>query len=118
MADFPRLKTGAVLQYPAERTLRFPTAKFRFINGREQRFRSSAGVIRNWVIRLELLDEAELSTIEQFFQDQQGKFGRFTFRDPADGQEYPDCSIEQSELQVQHDSEMTGSTVLVIRQNQ
>jgi hypothetical protein len=118
MTDFPRLKTGAVLQYPAERSLRFPTYKFRFIDGTEQGFRVSAGPMRRWLIRLDLLDEAELSAIEQFFQDQQGSFGRFAFRDPADGEEYSDCSIDQNELLVQHDSEMIGSTVLVIRQNQ
>lgn len=36
---FPTLKTGATLQYPAQRATAFSTDVVRFVDGSEQRFR-------------------------------------------------------------------------------
>ena len=39
MNEFPKLKTGAVAQYPAQRTTRYSTHVMRFMDGSEQRYR-------------------------------------------------------------------------------
>ena len=64
---FPTLKTGAVMQYPAQRTLQFNTDAIRFLDGTEQRFRDNPSVLHQWTIQLDLLDESELAAFDQFF---------------------------------------------------
>lgn len=117
MSEFPRLKTGAVLQYPAEKLIAYSTQIFRFVDGSEQRCRSYGGPRRRWVIRLDQLDEGELAQLEEFFVAQQGRAGEFAFTDPWDGQQYPSCSIEQDELTLSLLGADRGQTILVIREN-
>jgi hypothetical protein len=116
MADFPRLKTGAVAQYPATRERGFETGICRFLDGSEQRYRSR-GATRRWAIRLELLDEGEMREIEEFFRTAQGAAGSFSFEDPWDGMVYADCSLESDELTIEGAGEGRHRTELVIKEN-
>ena len=117
MSSFPRLKTGAVVQYPATRTVGFATEVFRFLDGAEQRYRARGSETRRWVIRLELLDETELAALEEFFESMEGAFGRFAFEDPWDGKQYPDCSLEGDEFEAEMLGETRAKTSLVVREN-
>ena len=117
MAIFPKLKTGAVLQYPAARGLRFANQVVRFLDGTEQRFRTAPAARRRWEVRLDFLDESEIAEIDLFFQENQGVFGSFSFTDPWDGTEYPNCSLEAGELRMEAVAEMRGRTSLVVREN-
>jgi hypothetical protein len=117
MSMFPKLKTGAVLQYPASKELRFANHAMRFIDGSEQRYRTSAGALRKWVIRLDALDESEMAEFEHFFLRNQGSFGTFTFADPWEQKEYPNCSLEADELEIFALDELKGRTFLIIREN-
>lgn len=116
MSAFPTLKTGAVMQYPASRSVECATQVFRFVDGSEQRFRERLAAKR-WVIRLERLDEEELQRLEEFFGAVQGRAGSFSFVDPWDDVTYDDCSLEGDELAVELSGEMRGQTVLVVREN-
>src|SRR5665811_1030094 len=98
MSAFPLLKTGAVLQYPASQSSGHSTCVLRFVDGSEQRFREQARPLRKWTIRLELLDETEVATLEDFFQSQLGRLGDFAFTDPWDGTTYPSCSLEEDSI--------------------
>jgi len=113
---FPRLKTGAVMQYPANRGVECATRVFRFVDGSEQRYRERLPV-RRWVIRLEGLDEEELQNLQEFFASVQGCVGSFSFVDPWDETTYDNCSLEEDELAVEVGGEMRGQTVLVVREN-
>jgi hypothetical protein len=117
MNSFPKLKTGAVMQYPAIRTVGYSTEVFRFLDGTEQRYRVRGGQMRRWVVRLDLLDETELAALEQFFESMQGAYGSFAFKDPWDGKEYLDCSLESDEFAAQMTGEMRARTSMVIREN-
>jgi hypothetical protein len=114
---FPRLKTGAVMQYPAGKGLRFATEVVRFVDGSEQRYRDFGAAVRRWVVRLDLLDEAEVTAIEEFFAANQGAFGSFSFTDPWDGTEYPDCSLDQDGLEVVLAGEMRAAAALIVVEN-
>ncbi len=46
MNEFPKLKTGAVLQYPAAKRLECLTQVTRFLDGSEQRFRDFAAPVQ------------------------------------------------------------------------
>lgn len=116
MPTFPRLKTGAVQQYPSSRAGHFNTQIVRFLDGTEQRYRS-ATLLRSWVVTLELVDGGEMAELEQFFIDQQGAFESFAFTDPFDGVEYPDCSFDRDEFASEFREELRGRTELVIREN-
>lgn len=115
MAAFPALRTGAVAQYPAEREARFSTTVLEFMDGREQRFRQYRRMLRRWVIRLDLLEEAELAAVARFF-DETGPAARFSFTDPWDGNVHPNCVIESAELTAEWTGEGRARTGLVIRE--
>jgi hypothetical protein len=116
MAQFPKLRTGAVLQYPGTRQLEIVSEVMRFVDGSTQSFRVSAPR-RRWEIRLDALDEGEIAAIEQFFVDNEGDFGSFAFTDPWDGTEHADCSLETGRLETVALGEMRSRTSLDIREN-
>jgi hypothetical protein len=117
VAAFPALKTGAVAQYPSERALQFSTAVHEFVDGSEQRSRLYGSAMRRWLIRLELLDEAELFRLERFFVEQSGAVGSFTFTDPWDDVEYADCSFEGDEIDLVFEGLGNGKTSLIVKEN-
>jgi len=117
MTSFPTLKTAAVIQYPATRSVQHSNQVIRFLDGSEQRYRAFGPPLRRWNIRLELLDESELAALEAFFTANQGSYGSFSFVDPWDGVEYPDCSLEQDHFELQLAGEMRGTTSLTVKEN-
>ncbi len=117
MAAFPKLSTGAVIQYPATRNLRFGNQVVRFVDGSEQRFRTAPSILRRWEIRLALLSDTELAELEHFFAANQGTFGTFTFTDPWDDKEYTNCSLEGGRIELRMRGERRGETSLVVREN-
>lgn len=117
MATFPTLKTGAVAQYPAERSVRFATVVHRFVDGSEQRFGLMSSALRRWVIRLDELDEAELFALEEFLVEQNGAAGVFEFTDPWDGTAYPECRLEGDDIELVFESIGRGHTELIVREN-
>ena|SRR5581483_11258295 len=117
MATFPQLKTAAVAQYPLSKSLRFRNQTFRFVDGREQRYRDSAGVLHRWTIRLRELDEDEMAAVEQFFQSNQGRMESFTFVDPWDGTAHANCSLADDLLTVRSLAEMRRETMLTVVEN-
>jgi hypothetical protein len=117
MSDFPRLNTGAVLQYPAQKQTQFSTSIVRYIDGSEQRFRIYSSPLHRWTIRLDLLDESELHQLRDFFRTQGGAAGTFTFTDPWDGTGYQNCRIEGDEMIEALVGESKGKTSFVVREN-
>lgn len=117
MASFPLLKTGVVAQYPADRQRNFSTQVFRFLDGSEQRFPAYGAPLLEWTIRLDLLDESELTNLEQFFESEGGRAGSFSFTDPFDGTVYANCSFETDTLALNFAGPQQGQTTVVIREN-
>jgi len=117
VAAFPGLKTGAVAQYPAERALQHSTVVHEFVDGSEQRFSEFGSALRRWLIRLELLDEGELFGLEQFFIEQGGAAGSFSFTDPWDETEYSDCSFESDDIDLVFEGQGNGKVSLIVKEN-
>ena len=117
MATFPPLKTGAVAQYPAIKSLRFQNQTVRFLDGSEQRYRDAAGPLHQWMIQLSELDESEMALFAQFFEDNQGLLGSFAFTDPWDGTIYANCSLASDELALGSLAEMRTTTSLTVVEN-
>ncbi len=117
MPDFPTLKTGAVLQYPARRTSDFSTRVMRFLDGTEQRFRLWPKQLRTWIVRLELLTEEELSNLRDFYRDRSGQGQSFRFVDPWDGNEYPTCTFDTEDFEAVLRGEGRGDLALIIRES-
>lgn len=116
-AHFPRLKTGAMAQYPSSRTTQTATQTYRFLDGSEQRFIAFASPLHRWTIQLDLLDEAELSNLETFFASEEGRSGGFSFTDPWDGTVYPNCSFDQDLITVELADAGLGRTQLAVKEN-
>lgn len=117
MPTFPILKTGAVAQYPATRSVRYQNQAVRFLDGTEQRYRDTHVPLHRWVIALTLLDEDERAAFGQFFEDMNGPFGTFAFTDPWDGHEYSSCSLEADNISVTSLAEMRGATSVIVIEN-
>jgi hypothetical protein len=117
MADFPLLKTGAVMQYPAERRRDYATRVLEFLDGGEQRFRSQPEPLRQWIIRLDLLQEGELKALENFFRAQAGRQQEFTFLDPWTAEEVEHCSFASDTLELSLTGHDRGRATLTIREN-
>jgi hypothetical protein len=117
MSTFPVLKTGAVLQYPAQKQVTFATEIVQFIDGSEQRFREYKTPLHRWIIQLDLLDQGELQILREFFRTQAGGTDSFVFTDPWDGTSYTNCTIDGGDFVLQLADEMKGSTSLTVREN-
>jgi hypothetical protein len=116
VATFPTLKTGALAQYPSDRQQNFSTQVYRFVDGSEQRFPAFGATLRRWVVRLDLLDEAELTGLQSFFESQGGRAEAFQFTDPFDGHVYSSCSFDSDVLDLTFGGEQSGRAVAVIRE--
>ncbi len=114
MATFPALSSGAVAQYPLPAYVTQTTQVIRFLNGSDQRCVVRARPVRWWVIKLSLLNDAELAQLEGFFMAQQGAFGLFDFPDPVSGQTIANCRLATSELSTLYDAADQGSTELTV----
>jgi hypothetical protein len=117
MANFPALKTGAVAQYPSDRSRRFSTQVNRFLDGSEQRFRGFGTPLKRWQIRLELLNEAELERLKQFFIEEGGQAGTFIFTDPWDGTVHASCSFENDTMTAEYRAPGDVTASVVVREN-
>ncbi len=117
MASFPTLKTGAVAQYPSDRTTRSSTQVLRFLDGGEQRFAGFGTPLKRWLIRLELLDDAELAGLEDFFVEQGGQAGTFAFTDPWDGTVHANCSFEGDTMKADYRGRGDGVASVVVKEN-
>ena len=116
MAQFPKLKTGAVAQYPAVREQRYSTEVKRFLDNAEQRYRDFAGSRKRWVIQLEKLDETETARLARFFEEQQGRFGTFEFEDPWTGAVAGPCRFGEDHFPVQEECESQCSLRLTVEE--
>jgi len=116
-AAFPTLKTGAIAQYPAIKTNQFASFVVRFLDGGDQRYRQFPAALRRWVIKLDMLDEAELHALEQFFAAEEGSFGTFSFVDPWTQTTFTNCSLDQDTFQYAVQGELRGTAQLVVVEN-
>jgi hypothetical protein len=117
MSTLPTLKTGAVMQYPAQRGLQFSTTALQFVDGSEQRFCNYQALLHRWVVQLSLLDQSELQAFQEFFRSIAGPAGDFAFTDPWDGTNYPSCSLASDSMTAVLAGEWNGETSLTVLEN-
>jgi phage-related protein len=117
MSTFPTLKTGAVMQYPAQRSVSFSTVALQFVDGSEQRFRGYTAGLHQWIIKLSLLDQKETQELQEFFRSLQGRAENFSFTDPRDGTTYSSCSLATDEMTAVMADEWNGQTSLTVQEN-
>lgn len=114
MAAFPTLKTGAVAQYPLDRAVRFQTQSVRFMDGSQQRYRLYGAGLRQWTVKLSLLDEQELAALIAF-AEQQGT-AAFAFTDPITGDSVTTCIISGQTFSAGIKDEMNAQATLLIEE--
>lgn len=114
MNSFPTLRTGAIAQYPLERSLRFQTDVVRFLDGSRQRFRLYGTGLRRWKLQLDLLDASELAMVMSFLE-QQGS-APFPFTDPVTGEPVGSCIITGPGYEAGAKDEMKTTTTVQIEE--
>ncbi len=95
---FPLLSSGAVTQYPAPLATSQGARVIRFLDGSDQRYLTQGRMLRQWQIRLNLLNESEIQQIETFFAAQLGDYSPFTFPDPFSNTNIPNCRLATAQL--------------------
>ena len=93
MPAFPLLSSGAVSQYPLGMGVSQASAVLRFLDGSDQRFSVRGKPLRRWHVQVNLLSDAEIEALEEFFAGQNGDYTPFSFPDPLSGQLVPNCRI-------------------------
>jgi hypothetical protein len=116
MPTLPLLKSGQTVQYPLRRSLKQSVETIAFMDGTEQRCASSRA-LHQWTLQYRSLDEEEISALETFVYQVQGESGQFAFTDPADGVQYPNCSLALQLLSESFEGPSRVSATLVIREN-
>jgi phage-related protein len=117
MSTFPALKTGAVMQYPAQRSVQFSTTAVQFVDGTEQRFRGYQLPLHRWVIQLSALDQDELHQFQEFFRSMAGSAENFSFTDPWDETNYASCSLASDSMAAVLAGEWSGQTSMTVVEN-
>lgn len=111
---FPKLKTGALAQYPVTRELSLPTERMEFLDMGQQIYMDSGEQLRRWQLRLSRLDETELAEVIELFSAMRGSLGRFEFEDPMSGDLVANCRFAEDELLVTAVDELDARTVLTV----
>jgi len=83
MLAFPQLTTGAASLYPVGRKYATRTVVNTLADGSRVVFGDQDAGFREWELRAVGLTQAEWSAIEALYQAVSGRFGTFTFLDPA-----------------------------------
>ncbi|MFL6352383.1 MAG: DUF2460 domain-containing protein [Bryobacteraceae bacterium] len=98
MATFPVLSSGAITQYPSPITIGQAAQVIRFLDGSDQRYLAQGTPLRSWEIRLDMLNEAEIQKVEEFFTLQRGDYSPFVFPDPFTGGDVQNCRLGAAAL--------------------
>ncbi len=114
MANFPLLSSGAVTQYPTGLTNGQAVQVIRFLDGSDQRYMSQGKILRQWQIRLNLLNDTEIDQLEGFFTAQQGDYSSFTFPDPVSGTNVVNCRLASPGLVSEYLGVDVSATSLVV----
>ncbi len=110
MVSFPLLSTGAVTQYPLEIATGQSSQVVRFLDGSDQRYRMQGHMLRRWLIRLDLLTETEIQSLELFFAAQSTGYSTFVFPDPYSGAAVINCRFGSDTLLTEYESEDIGAS--------
>jgi hypothetical protein len=114
MDSFPLLSSGAVSQYPTQALRGQGIGIIRFLDGSDQRFLHTPRNLRRWCIELSLLSDAEIASLELFFNTHKGVFSPFVFTDPASNSQIPNCRFATSEMNTEYVSVNANSTSIWI----
>lgn len=114
MPTFPTLRTGAITQYPLDRSASFAGEVNRFLDFSRQAYRDLGSVKKSWTIALDLLDAGEIAVLKAFFEQQQGSNGVFTFVDPVDSSVHATCSFSSDSFLQQQRSESSNAARLTV----
>ncbi len=111
---FPNLRTGKVAQYPFERNISYATDMVQFLDQSEQVYQDGDAARRRWILSLHELDDNEIATLRDFFEQQQGGKGDFSFTDPYDSTTIPACSFLEDAFPITQGDEALNEAVLTI----
>jgi hypothetical protein len=83
MLAYPQLASGALTQFPAQKTRNPRTVVNALADGRSIKLADPPGEITEWQLQYAGLSDQEAAALEQFFEATEGSLGIFTFLDPT-----------------------------------
>jgi hypothetical protein len=82
MAVYPQLGTGALTQFPISKTRRSRSVINTTADGSRIKLADPAGGDITWRLEYRDVSDAELQSLEEFFEEMEGALNAFTFVDP------------------------------------
>jgi len=116
MPEFPKLSSGATVQYPLRRVFFRSVRTLTFLDGCEQRF-AAIRPIRRWMVNLALLTEDEAARVDEFVRQYFDTLEPFEFVDPVDGRSYSRCVLEGEENLFRAEGDSRLMTALLIAED-
>jgi hypothetical protein len=83
MSIYPQLITGAISQFPISRRLQRRTVVNRLADNSAVKLADPTGGSTAWQLQYAGITDAELVTLQQFFESCEGSLNGFTYLDPA-----------------------------------
>lgn len=115
MNQFPTLASGAYAQRGSSTTTKTRSRVLRYLDGSEQRYTVTPQQ-RYWTLHLDRITPEEARTIVNFYEQQRGMAGIFTFTDPWTGEVIQRCSFDLPACETQSLAENSCKMRLVIKE--
>jgi hypothetical protein len=91
-----------------------PVEASSFLDFSRQVYRDLATIKKTWTVALNLLDADEVARLKAFFEQQQGRYGTFTFVDPVDSSVHNACSFAEDTFTQHQSTETSNQNTLTI----
>jgi hypothetical protein len=83
MPTYPQLGSGALSQFPVQKTRRLRTVVNQAADGSTIKLADPPGAVTEWLLSYTELSDSEAATLRAFFESAEGTLNGFTFLDPA-----------------------------------
>jgi len=100
MPSFPTFAAGESVHVPFTQTLEFFNVSNRRPHGWQYSYNVLADGLKRWTIQFSLSD-ADLPTLQTFWDDMKGSYGEFEFPDPDTGVTTTKCRFAQEALVIE-----------------
>ena len=101
MSAYPTLAGGEVAHLPFTQQRDAWNITNRQAHGYQYSYNVLAAPLGRWEISY-LLTDADLATLQAFWESMGGRYGEFSFTDPDTGDTASKCRFDQDEFSVQH----------------
>lgn len=115
MATYPTLASGETVHLPYERIREFRNVHNDMEHGQRYSFNLRSTPLMRWRIQY-VVSDADLATLETFWNDRAGAYESFEFTDPENATYYPTVRFDQETLEIDHAGPNENRVTVALRE--